>query len=172
MRSLVVGTLTLGALAAVTACAQPASDDDACEMLFVQSAAGMTFDGSRLALLGADPNIIFFCDRPVRTAGHMTRDAWMALVSEGEDTFAENHPNAAVSIFGPEGEVTEVVVELAARPVVSGEEFIFPVSVLEGAFPEEGGSVVMFVDPIGRPASPTSRAGVHRRHKRRAVRRH
>ena len=170
MRSLVVGTLMVGAMTAVTACAQPASDDDACEMLFVQSAAGMTFDGSSLTLLGADPNIIFFCDRPVRTAGHMTRDAWMALVSEGENTFASNHPNAAISIFGPEGDVTEVVVELSDRPVVSGEEFIFPVSVLEGTLPEVGDAVAMFIDPIGRPASPTSRAGVHRRHRRRAVR--
>jgi hypothetical protein len=29
---------------------------------------------------------------------------------------------------------------------------------------------VMFIDPIGRPLSPTSAAGVHRRHHRRAVR--
>ena len=156
MRSLLVGALVVTTLAVTVACSQYASDDDECEMLFVQSAGGMTFDGSNVTLLEAGPNVIFFCDRPVRTAGHMTRDAWMALVSEGEDTFAENHPNAAISIFGPEGDVTEVVVELVARPTLSGEEFIFPVSVLEGTLPEVGGSVVMFVDPIGRPASPTS----------------
>ena len=32
-------------------------------------------------------------------------------------------------------------------------------------------AIVLFIDPIGRPLSPTSRAGVHRRHVRRAVRR-
>ena len=62
------------------------AEDDACDMLFVQDAKAMTFDGSRLTLKEANPNIIFFCDRPVRTAGHMTRDAFMKLVTEGENS--------------------------------------------------------------------------------------
>ena len=129
----------------------------------------MAFDGNRLTLKSANPNIIFFCDRPVRTAGHMTRDAFMDLVSEGENSFVENPPNAAISIFGRK-EVVEVVVELRDRPSVSGDDFIFPIKVLDGELPKEGGAVVMFIDPIGRPLSPTSAAGVHRRHRRRAVR--
>jgi hypothetical protein len=143
------------------------ADEDACDMLFVQDAKAMVFDGSRLTLKGANPNIIFFCDRPVRTAGHMTRDAFMKLVSEGEDSFASNPPNAAISIFGASNEVTEVVVTLPKRPVVSGDDLIFTIKVLEGKLPAEGGSVVMFIDSIGRPVSPTSAAGVHRRHSRR-----
>ena len=35
----------------------------------------------------------------------------------------------------------------------------------------EGGPATLFIDPIGRPASPTSVAGVHRRHRRRTRRR-
>ena len=77
-----VGILSLSAYA----------EDDACDMLFVQDAKAMTFDGSRLTLKEANPNIIFFCDRPVRTAGHMTRDAFMKLVTEGENSFADNPP--------------------------------------------------------------------------------
>ena len=69
-----VGILSLSAYA----------EDDACDMLFVQDAKAMTFDGNRLTLKEANPNIIFFCDRPVRTAGHMTRDAFMKLVTEGK----------------------------------------------------------------------------------------
>jgi hypothetical protein len=42
--------------------------------------------------------------------------------------------------------------------------------VLEGTMPKIGGPIALFIDPIGRPVSPTSRAGVHRRHRRRAVR--
>jgi hypothetical protein len=34
-------------------------------MLFVQDAKAMIFDGSLLTLKEANPNIIFFCDRPV-----------------------------------------------------------------------------------------------------------
>ncbi len=165
MRSLLV-ILLLSATLALPVHA----DEDACDMLFVQDAKAMVFDGTRLTLKDANPNIIFFCDRPVRTAGHMTRDAFMKLVSEGEDSFAVNPPNAAISIFGASNDITEVVVTLPKRPVSSGDDLIFTIKVLDGKLPAEGGAVVMFIDPIGRPLSPTSAAGVHRRHRRRAIR--
>ena len=165
MRSLLV-ILLLSATLALPVHA----DEDACDMLFVQDAKAMVFDGTRLTLKGANPNIVFFCDRPVRTAGHMTRDAFMKLVSEGEDSFAVNPPNAAISIFGASNDITEVVVTLPKRPVSSGDDLIFTIKVLDGKLPAEGGAVVMFIDPIGRPLSPTSAAGVHRRHRRRAIR--
>jgi hypothetical protein len=56
------------------------AEEETCDMPFVQDAKAMIFDGSRLTLKEANPNIIFFCDRPVRTADHMTRDAFMKLV--------------------------------------------------------------------------------------------
>ena len=165
MRSLLVIVLLLATLAIPVH-----ADEEACDMLFVQDAKAMVFDGTRLTLKGADPNIIFFCDRPVRTAGHMTRDAFMKLVSEGEDSFASNPPNAAISIFGASNDITDVVVTLPKRPVSSGDDLIFTIKILDGKLPAEGGAVVMFIDPIGRPLSPTSAAGVHRRHRRRAIR--
>ena len=146
------------------------AEEETCDMLFVQDAKAMTFDGNRLTLKEANPNIIFFCDRPVRTAGHLTRDAFMKLVTEGENSFADNPPNAAVSIIDAKGEVTEVVVTLSKRPLVSANDMVFPIKVLEGELPNAGETVIMFIDPIGRPASPTSVAGAHRRHRRRAVR--
>ena len=165
MKVLWIGSILAGALMLV-AC----SKQETCDFLFVQSSKGMAFDGTRLTLKEANPNIIFFCDRPVRVAGHLSRSAFMKLVTEGEDSFAKNHPNAAVSIFGENNEVTESVVELSARPVSSGDDLIYLVKVLEGVLPPEGGAVAMFIDPIGRPLSPGSVAGVHRRHRRRAVR--
>ena len=153
-------TLTLSANAEV----------EACDMLFVQDAKSMIFDGNLLTLKEANPNIIFFCDRPVRTAGHMTRDVFMKLVSEGENSFADNPPNAAVSIVNAKGEVTEAVVTLSKRPLVNGNDMVFPIKLLDGQLPNAGETVIMFIDPIGRPMSPTSVAGVHRRHRRRAVR--
>ena len=157
---LLLATLTLSAHA----------EDEACDMLFVQDAKAMVFDGSLLTLKEANPNIIFFCDRPVRTAGHMTRDAFMKLVTEGENSFADNPPNAAVSIIDAKGDVTEVVVTLSKKPLVSSNDMVFPIKVLDGKLPDAGETIIMFIDPIGRPISPTSRAGVHRRHRRRAVR--
>ena len=159
MRSLLVIMLLLATLAMPVH-----ADEEACDMLFVQDAKAMVFDGTRLTLKEANQNIIFFCDRPVRTAGHMTRDAFMKLVSEGEDSFASNPPNAAISIFGASNDITDVVVTLPKRPVSSGDDLIFTIKVLDGKLPAEGGAVVMFIDPIGRPLSPTSAAGVHRRH--------
>jgi len=167
MKSIFVIVLLLATLAS------PAlAEDEACDMLFVQDAKAMTFDGSLLTLKEANPNIIFFCDRPVRTAGHMTRDAFMELVTEGENSFADNPPNAAVSIVSAKGEVTEAVVTLSKMPQVSGKDMVFPIKVIDGKLPTAGETVIMFIDPIGRPLSPTSRAGVHRRHRRRAVARH
>jgi hypothetical protein len=145
------------------------ADEDTCEMLFVQDAKGMVFDGSLLTLKDANPNIIFFCDRPERTAGHMNRDAFMKIVTEGENSFADNPPNAAVSIVSTKGEVTEAVVTLSKKPVLSGNDMVFPIKVIDGELPDAGGTVIMFIDPIGRPLSPTSVAGVHRRHRRRAI---
>jgi len=142
---------------------------EACDMLFVQDAKTMVFNGSLLTFKEANPNIIFFCDRPVRTAGHMTRDAFMKLVTEGENSFTDNPPNAAVSIVGAKGEVTEAVVTLSKRPLVKGNDMVFPIKVLDGKLPNAGETVIMFIDPIGRPMSPISAAGVHRRHRRRAV---
>jgi hypothetical protein len=151
--------------------ASPAlAEEEACDMLFVQDAKAMVFDGRLLTLKEANPNIIFFCDRPVRTAGHMTRDAFMKLVSEGENSFADNPPNAAVSIIDAKGEVIEVVVTLSKKPLVSGNDMVFPIKLIDGELPNAGETVIMFIDPIGRPMSPTSAAGVHRRHRRRAVR--
>ena len=165
MKSIFVIVFLLATLASPTS-----AEEETCDMLFVQDAKAMTFDGSRLTLKEANPNIIFFCDRPVRTAGHMNRDAFMKLVTEGENSFADNPPNAAVSIVSAKGEVTEVVVTLSKRPLVSGNDMVFPIKVIDGELPNAGETVIMFIDPIGRPMSPTSAAGVHRRHRRRAVR--
>jgi hypothetical protein len=101
MKSIFVIVLLLATLVS-----SASAEEETCDMLFVQNAKAMSFDGSRLTLKEANPNIIFFCDRPVRTAGHMTRDAFMKLVTEGENSFAVNPPNAAVSIVNAKGDVT------------------------------------------------------------------
>ena len=51
MRSLLVIMLLLAMALPVHA------DEDACDMLFVQDAKAMVFDGNRLTLKGANPNI-------------------------------------------------------------------------------------------------------------------
>ena len=171
MRSFLVLTLAILVLSTTALTAeQENTSDDACEAMFVQSADGMSYTGSQLKLKGASPYLIYFCDRPVREAGHISWDAFIELGTKGEDSFAKNHPNAAISVFGPDGQVIEAVVELTQQPVMIGNDVVFPVAMLEGEMPQAGGETVIFIDPIGVPISPTSVAGVHRRHRRRAVR--
>ena len=45
------------------------------------------------------------------------------------------------------------------------------IEVLEGSVPTESGAVTLFIDPLGRPLSPMSLAGVNRRGRRRDRRR-
>lgn len=149
-----------------------AAEEDACEFLFVIRAASVSYDGSRMVLNDVDPNITWFCDRPVRQAGHMTMQALKQLVSRGDNNFNENPPNAAVSVFQPDGSISDAVVVLPSAPKVEGSIVDFEVREVDGTLPEKGNATVVFVDPIGRPLSPGSIAGVHRRHHRRAVRRH
>ncbi len=146
------------------------AEDEECEMLFVEQAKSMAFGAGVMTLMEVSPTIIFFCDRPVRTAGHMTLDAFIELVSEGENSFKENPPNAALSVFGDDGDVGQVVMVLSKTPKIDGTTMSFEIQVLEGTMPKIGGPIALFIDPIGRPISPTSRAGVHRRHRRRAIR--
>ncbi|MBD3871860.1 MAG: hypothetical protein IFK91_02905 [Acidobacteria bacterium] len=90
------------------------------ELLFVQEAEGVTFEGDTLTLIGVRPQVLFFTDRPQRVAGYLA----------------------------------------------------FNVSIIEGLPPDAAGRSALFIDTIGRPMSPGSVAGVHRRHRRREVRRH
>jgi hypothetical protein len=149
-----------------------AADDEACDALFVIRAQTMSYDGTHMVLRGTDPNITYFCDRPVREDGYLTIEALRGIMKEAENSFIENPPNAAVSVFGDDGSVSDAVVTLKRTPKVDGETFDFEVTVIDGQLPASGGSVAVFVDPVGVPMSPTSRAGVHRRHRRRAVHRH
>ena len=148
-----------------------ADENESCQAMFVQSSGGMAFDGQTLTMKRVDPNIIYFCDRPVREAGHLHMDVFLNLVSKGKNSFAENPPNAALSVFGDGKAVTEAVVTLLKRPTSDGLDLHYAVKVLGGDIPATGGPAVLFIDPRAMHMRPTSRAGVHRRHHRRAVRR-
>jgi hypothetical protein len=56
-------------------------------------------------------------------------------------------------------------------PVVSGSSLSYSFEVLEGAVPAESGAVTLFIDPLGRPLSPVSLAGMNRRDRPRDWRR-
>ena len=76
----------------------------------------------------------------------------LSYVGAGEDT-----PSDAVVVL--------------RDPVVSGSSLSYSIEVLEGAVPAESGAVTLFIDPLGRPLSPVSLAGMNRRDRRRDRRR-
>lgn len=135
------------------------------EALFVQNAHSMSYDDGRLTLTGLAPTTLFFSDRPDRVTGHITSHEFVSSWDKGDDSFASNPPNAALSIFH-EDSVSDVVVELT-DPILSGHDLSYAVEILDGDMPAEGGPSSLFIDVIGRPLSPMSVAGVARREDRR-----
>jgi hypothetical protein len=63
------------------------------DLLFVQSAEGVVFEGETLTLKGVSPAVVFFSDRPQRSAGHVDLPGFLKAWNEGTDSFAEDPPN-------------------------------------------------------------------------------
>lgn len=125
-----------------------------------------------MILLNVSPKTLFFTDRPQEMAGYLSYEKFMEMVTEGPDNFVEDPPNATMVTHDDKG-FRNVVVKLAGKPHLEGTNLTFPsVEVIDGDPPAEGGAVALFIDTVGRPASPGSVAGTHRRHKRREKRYH
>ena len=139
---------------------------DEIEALFVQTSHGMSYEDGRLTLQTLAPTTLFFSDRPDRVTGHISSEEFVDSWDKGPDSFESNPPNAVLSIFHPDS-VSDIVVELI-DPVLSGHDLTYDVVILDGEMPADGGPSALFIDVIGRPASPVSAAGMHRRTRRRS----
>ena len=163
-------TLVVAALVmCLFAVAQAEEKDEMAELLFVQNSNDVSLEKGKLTLKKIGMTTIFFTDRPKRTAGHMTTKDFVDEWGEGGNSFAADPPNATLSIFG-EDEIVDIVVTLK-NPRFDDENLIYDIAVLEEDVGTISGQTSLFIDPIGRPLSPGSVAGVHRRHRRR-IRRH
>jgi hypothetical protein len=142
---------------------------DEIEALFAQSAAGMSYQDGRLTLNGIAPTTLMFSDRPQRVTGHVPTEEFLDAWGDGDNSFADDPPNAVLSIFS-EDEVNDVVVVLQ-NPTLDAGSLSYQVEILDGEMPASGGASSLFIDMIGRPLSPVSIAGVRRRGRRRGRRR-
>jgi hypothetical protein len=142
---------------------------DEIEALFVQTAMGMSYQAGKLSLHGVAPTTLFFSDRPDRVTGHITSEDFVDSWDKGKDCFADDPPNAVLSIFHTDG-VSDVVVELM-KPELASDQLSYVVEILDGEMPAKGGHVSLFIDTIGRPLSPVSVAGMNRRDRRQDRRR-
>ncbi len=135
--------------------------------MFVQSAHEMTFDGERLTLHGLSPATLFFSDRPERVVGHLTPRQFVELWAEGENSFADDPPNAVLSFLDEADSIDDAIFVLQ-EPRLEGDLITYKIAVLEGSVPSSSRSCSLFIDPFGRPLSPVSVAGMRRRSRRRA----
>jgi len=150
---------------------EPPADDGLVELLFVQEAGGVRFVDGKLTLTDLAPHTLYFADRPEDVAGFLSYKEYVDLVYHGPDNFEDEPPNA--TLMTADGDtLNETVLELTAKPSMDGDDMVFSnVTLILGKPPAEGVRAVLFIDTIGRPMSPGSVAGVHRRHRRRRRRR-
>ena len=139
--------------------AQDAKDET--EVMFNQNAETVGYKEGKLTLKNVTSTTYYFADRPYREFGHMTTANFVEAWGEGEDSFADDPPNAVISIFGDDG-VTEALIVLK-NPVLSGHHLIYEVDLQTGEISPDANGCTLFIDPVGMPVSPTSVAGAKRR---------
>ena len=137
------------------------------EALFAQTAREMTSDGDRVVFQGASPSTLFFSDRPQRVVGHVTTKQFVDEWGAGENSFADDPPNAVISFVEKGDQTPEDAIVVLKDPQLENDELTYTVELLEGSLPPKGELVSVFIDPFGRPLSPVSLAGMNRRARRR-----
>jgi hypothetical protein len=140
---------------------------DHIEAMFVQLAHGLTSDGHQVTLEGLAPATLFFADRPDRVVGHVNSKKFIGEWGDGENSFADDPPNAVVSFMETGDTIPEEATVVLRNPKMDQDSLTYEVEVLEGSLPAQAGACSLFIDPIGRPLSPMSIAGVRRRERRR-----
>ena len=118
------------------------------ELLFVQTSDGATLTDSTLTLTGISPNTGWFADRPYRAAGQIPTEEFLTLWDEGENSFADDPPNADFTCT-VDGEVVNYVVELT-KPELDERELTYAVQAVGNTTQPAGlacdGTAHLFVD--------------------------
>jgi hypothetical protein len=125
--------------------------DPKLQLMFVQSAEGLTADDKTLRLVNVSQQAIWFSDRPVRQAGHMSLKDYMKewTAAAGPNNFSKDPPNATLSVYQPgKDENTLTVVEIS-DPKVDGKDLVYAYKLIEGQMPKSGGAPSLFIDWIG-----------------------
>ena len=133
----------------------------------MQGAHGMTTSDGTITFQGPAHSTLFFADRPQRVVGHLQTRKFVDEWGDGENSFAEDPPNAVVSFLEDGDAVPEEVTVELRDPHLTEDTLTYHVVVLDGTLPARAGPCSLFIDPIGRPLSPVSVAGVRRRDRRR-----
>ncbi len=115
------------------------------ELMFVQTATAMKFDGKKLTLTGVAPATTFFSDHPDRFVGHLSTSQFVSLWNQNTKQYEADPPNASLSVLGETKPPSVVELKTVAK---DGDSLTYEVRVLEGEIPKESGAVTLFIDPI------------------------
>jgi hypothetical protein len=121
------------------------------QLMFVQTAEDLKTDGKTFRLVNVGQQTLYFSDRPVRIAGHLTMPAYLAewTAAAGPENFSKDPPNATLSVYEPgQKENTLTVVEIS-HPVIEGNDLVYRYTLIEGAMPKAGRATALFIDWIG-----------------------
>jgi hypothetical protein len=127
------------------------ADENKVQLMFVQTADDMKADGKTLRLVNVGQQTLYFSDRPVRIAGHLTMPAYLSewTAAEGPDNFGSDPPNATLSVYEPaQRDNTLTVVEIS-HPIIDGKDLVYSYKLIEGTMPKAGGATALFIDWIG-----------------------
>jgi hypothetical protein len=142
-----VGNLIINPSVSAKPTTETKETSDPVQLLFVQNALTGSYDGKRLTLNNVG-STLFFSDRPERVTGHVQNSEFIRHWDKGSDNFAQNPPNATLSIFGEKG-VNSVVVELT-NPKLENNNLSYQVKVLQGELPANFQEASLFIDILGR----------------------
>ena len=121
------------------------------QALFVQTAASMTSDRATITLQGVSPSTLYFADRPQREVGHMLSRHFVANWADGDNSFADNPPNAVLSFAEPGDRLPEDAVVVIQDPHLDGGTLSYSIKVLDGTVPAATGPCALFIDPLRAP---------------------
>jgi hypothetical protein len=133
-------------IVAVCAIAKLATAQTSPSLLFVQTAQKIDYKDGVMTLYDVPPQTMFFTDRPNRVVGNLPTSSFVAkwTTDKGPNGFASDPPNAAVTVFQPDGPKTAIV-ELS-KPQLDGNKLSYNVKVLQGIASTQPASGVLFID--------------------------
>ena len=109
-----------------------------------------------LRLVKVNQQTLFFSDRPVRIAGHLTMADYLTewTSKAGKDNFSKDPPNATLSVYEPgQPENTIAVVEIT-NPIVEGADLLYTYKIINGTLPAAGGATALFIDSVRGVGGP------------------
>lgn len=142
-------SLVMFTIAAIPLSALADEITDAETFLFVQHAESVRLADGTLTLENADKNMIIFADRPHRAAAVVLTSKLIEIWGEGQDSLADDPPNAAL-VGQSEGKPISMVVELT-DPKHGDGSLTFSYTILEGAEVSSLEQSYMVIDSISFP---------------------